>query len=53
MLARIEGLDTLGDAGKEHLPLLMTMHEVGLRWVDKFVGEDASLVFRLGYHSVC
>ncbi|KAK8359859.1 hypothetical protein V6Z12_A04G123900 [Gossypium hirsutum] len=52
VLARIKGLDTLADARKEHLPLLMTMHEVGLRWVDKFVGEDASLVFRLGYHSV-
>lgn len=52
VLARIKGLDTLADARKEHLPLLMAMHEVGLRWVDKFVGEDASLVFRLGYHSV-
>ncbi|XVE76587.1 hypothetical protein DITRI_Ditri12bG0185100 [Diplodiscus trichospermus] len=51
VLARIEGLDCLADARKEHLQLLMKMHEVGLKWANKFLHEDASLVFRLGYHS--
>ncbi|XWS43868.1 hypothetical protein CRYUN_Cryun16bG0141300 [Craigia yunnanensis] len=52
VLARFEGLDSLADARKEHLRLLLTMSEVGLKWADKFLGEDASLIFRLGYHSV-
>ncbi|XWS67266.1 hypothetical protein CRYUN_Cryun05aG0272700 [Craigia yunnanensis] len=52
VLARFEGLDCLVDARKEHLQLLLTMHEVGLKWADKFLHEDASLVFRLGYHLV-
>ncbi|XVE97117.1 hypothetical protein REPUB_Repub02eG0283000 [Reevesia pubescens] len=51
VLARFQGLDCLADARKEHLRLLLTMHEVGLKWADKFLHEDASLVFRLGYHS--
>ncbi|XVF76855.1 hypothetical protein PTKIN_Ptkin13bG0300500 [Pterospermum kingtungense] len=52
VLARFKGLDCLADVRKEHLQLLQTMHEVGLKWADKFLREDASLIFRLGYHSV-
>ncbi|XP_038906054.1 transcription factor bHLH140 isoform X2 [Benincasa hispida] len=51
VVARHEGLDQLADVCGEHLPLLRTMHAVGLKWIDKFFHEDASLVFRLGYHS--
>ncbi|KAM1597842.1 hypothetical protein EV1_032613 [Malus domestica] len=51
VVARCEGLDRLSDVHKEHLPLLRTMHEVGLKWVEKFLHDDSSLVFRLGYHS--
>ncbi|XP_021891037.1 transcription factor bHLH140 [Carica papaya] len=51
VLARYEGLDRLTDVCREHLQLLMTMHDVGLKWANKFLHEDASLVFRLGYHS--
>ncbi|XP_009376416.2 transcription factor bHLH140 [Pyrus x bretschneideri] len=50
VVARCEGLDRLSDVHKEHLPLLRTMHEVGLKWVEKFLHDDSSLVFRLGYH---
>ena len=53
VLARHEGLDCIADVHKEHLQLLRTMHAVGLKWAEKFIGEDASLIFRLGYHSVC
>ena len=53
MLARSEGLDRLSDVSKDHLQLLKTMHNVGLKWVEKFLQEDASLIFHLGYHSVC
>ncbi|KAK4582380.1 hypothetical protein RGQ29_025526 [Quercus rubra] len=52
VLARSEGLDRLSDVSKDHLQLLKTMHNVGLKWVEKFLQEDASLIFRLGYHSV-
>ncbi|XVF08309.1 hypothetical protein REPUB_Repub06bG0215400 [Reevesia pubescens] len=52
VLARLEGLDSLADARKEHLHMLIRMYEVGLKWVNKFLHEDASLIFRLGYHSV-
>lgn len=52
MLTRYEGLDCLTVVRKEHLNLLRTMHDVGMRWVEKFLQEDASLIFRLGYHSV-
>lgn len=51
IVARYEGLDQLADVHIEHLPLLKTMHAVGLKWIDKFIHDDASLVFRLGYHS--
>ncbi|KAK7390348.1 hypothetical protein VNO78_25653 [Psophocarpus tetragonolobus] len=51
VLARIEGLDCLADVRKEHLLLLNKMHDVGLKWAKKFLNENASLVFRLGYHS--
>lgn len=52
VLARHEGLDCLADVHQEHLQLLMTMHAVGLKWAEKFLHEDSSMVFRLGYHSV-
>ncbi|ESW06750.1 hypothetical protein PHAVU_010G073200 [Phaseolus vulgaris] len=51
VLARIGGLDCLADVQKEHLQLLNKMHDVGLKWAEKFLNENASLVFRLGYHS--
>uniref|UniRef100_A0A5B7BT05 Transcription factor bHLH140 n=1 Tax=Davidia involucrata TaxID=16924 RepID=A0A5B7BT05_DAVIN len=51
VLARSEGLDRLADVHKEHLQLLRTMHDVGLKWAEKFLSEDESLIFRLGYHS--
>lgn len=53
MVARYEGLDCLADVRKEHLQLLRTMHALGLKWAEKFLHDDSSLVFRLGYHSVC
>ncbi|KAI9154186.1 hypothetical protein LWI28_022347 [Acer negundo] len=52
VLTRCDGLDCLEDVRKEHLQLTKTMHAVGLKWAEKFLDEDASLVFRLGYHSV-
>ncbi|VFQ91669.1 unnamed protein product [Cuscuta campestris] len=51
VLARVEGLDQLKDICKEHIPMLETMHAVGLKWAEKFLNENESLVFRLGYHS--
>ncbi|KAG7960897.1 hypothetical protein I3843_10G150400 [Carya illinoinensis] len=51
VLTRYEGLDCLTAVRKEHLNLLRTMHDVGMCWVEKFLQEDASLIFRLGYHS--
>lgn len=53
MLARAAGLDRLADVRTEHLQLLKTMHNVGLKWAEKFLTENESLVFRIGYHSVC
>lgn len=53
VLSRLDGLDSLEDAKKEHLPLLRSMHSAGVKWVQKFLSEDSSLSFRLGYHSVC
>ncbi|KAL5740355.1 hypothetical protein ACOSQ2_029535 [Xanthoceras sorbifolium] len=52
VLTRCDGLDRLADVRKEHLQLLKKMHTVGIKWAEKFLDEDASLVFRLGYHSV-
>ncbi|KAJ1416243.1 P-loop containing nucleoside triphosphate hydrolase [Sesbania bispinosa] len=52
VLARTEGLDSLANVQNEHLQLLKKMHAVGLKWAEKFLQESASLVFRLGYHSV-
>ena len=52
MLARAEGLDRLADVGREHLPILRTLHAVGLKWAEAFIKENESLIFRLGYHSV-
>ncbi|KAF6170376.1 hypothetical protein GIB67_014306 [Kingdonia uniflora] len=51
VLARKDGLDRLADVREEHLPLLKTMHDVGEKWAKKFLSEDPSLIFRLGYHS--
>jgi len=53
VLARTGGLDCLADVQKEQLQLLKKMHDVGVKWAEKFLTENASLVFRLGYHSVC
>lgn len=51
VVARAAGLDQLADVRPEHLQLLRTMHNVGLKWAEKFLTENESLVFRLGYHS--
>ncbi|XP_062095061.1 transcription factor bHLH140 isoform X2 [Humulus lupulus] len=51
VLTRFESLEQLADAHEEHLPLLRKMHNVGLRWTETLLQEDASLIFRLGYHS--
>ncbi|KAF2306426.1 hypothetical protein GH714_017973 [Hevea brasiliensis] len=47
ILARCEGLDCLADVQQEHLQLLTTMHDVGLRWAEKFLHEDSSMIFAL------
>ncbi|KAL2509968.1 transcription factor bHLH [Forsythia ovata] len=52
VLARGEGLNRLADVRREHLSLLKTMYAVGLKWTEKFLDENKSLAFRLGYHSV-
>ncbi|EEE58865.1 transcription factor bHLH140 [Oryza sativa Japonica Group] len=52
VVSRKDGLDSLADVKKEHLPLLRRMHSAGVKWAQKFLEEDSSLVFRLGYHSV-
>ncbi|KAF6151565.1 hypothetical protein GIB67_021751 [Kingdonia uniflora] len=52
VLARKDGLGRLADVRETHLPLLKTMHDVGEKWAKKFLSEDPSLIFRLGYHSV-
>lgn len=52
VISRMDGLDSLADVKKEHLPLLRSMHSAGVKWAQKFLQEDASLEFRLGYHSV-
>ncbi|RDX69924.1 Transcription factor bHLH140, partial [Mucuna pruriens] len=51
VLSRTGGLDCLADVQEEHLHLLKKMHDVGLKWAEKFLNENDSLVFRLGYHS--
>ncbi|VAH89873.1 transcription factor bHLH140-like [Triticum dicoccoides] len=52
VISRTDGLDSLADVKKVHLPLLRSLHSAGLKWAHKFLEEDASLTFRLGYHSV-
>ncbi|KAL5209444.1 hypothetical protein ABZP36_005067 [Zizania latifolia] len=52
VVSRMDGLDSLADVNKEHLSLLRRMHSAGVKWAQKFLEEDPSLVFRLGYHSV-
>nr|CAB3496224.1 unnamed protein product [Digitaria exilis] len=52
VVSRTDGLDSLANVKTEHLPLLRRMHSAGVNWAQKFLGEDPSLVFRLGYHSV-
>ncbi|KAJ4764212.1 Transcription factor bHLH140 [Rhynchospora pubera] len=52
VLSRLNGLDCLEDAKREHLPILKSMHSAGVKWVKKFLSEDPSPHFRLGYHSV-
>ncbi|KAK9124560.1 hypothetical protein Sjap_014162 [Stephania japonica] len=51
VVARMDGLDCLADACEEHLHLLKAMHAMGEKWAKKSISEDASLIFRLGYHS--
>ncbi|CAA7406259.1 unnamed protein product [Spirodela intermedia] len=51
VVSRLEGVDQLADVRKEHLPLLRKMHEAGMRCAAKFLSDDPSLTFRLGYHS--
>ncbi|KAG8096390.1 hypothetical protein GUJ93_ZPchr0013g36375, partial [Zizania palustris] len=52
VVSRVDGLDSLADVNKEHLSLLRRMHSAGVKWAQKFLEEDPSLVFRLGFHSV-
>lgn len=52
VVARLDGLDSLADVQKEHIPLLRQIHSVGEKWADSFLQEDPSMIFRLGYHSV-
>ncbi|KAL9242587.1 hypothetical protein vseg_016573 [Gypsophila vaccaria] len=52
VLTRVDGLDGINDVCQKHLPLLKTMHKVGTKWVEKFLQEDETLIFRLGFHSV-
>ncbi|KAI3472870.1 hypothetical protein Pfo_029942 [Paulownia fortunei] len=52
VLARADGLDCISDVRREHISLVKTMHAVGLKWAEKFLNENKSLLFRLGYHSV-
>lgn len=51
VISRLPGLDSLVDIQRENLPILKKMHDVGLKWAEKFCCHDPSLVFRLGYHS--
>lgn len=46
------GLDCLAYVREQHLQLLKKMHAVGLKWAEKYLNENESLAFRLGYHSV-
>lgn len=52
VVARQENVDGLEDVGRENIKLVEEMHNVGMKWVKRFQDEDASLIFRLGYHSV-
>jgi aprataxin len=52
VVSRVNGLGSLADVKKEHLPLLRKVHSAGVKWAQKFLEEDTSLVFRLGYHLV-
>lgn len=52
VVARADGLDSIASVCERHIPLLKTMHAVGLEWAEKFIREDKSMPFRLGYHSV-
>lgn len=52
VLARADGLDSIDNVCEKHIPILKNMHAVGLEWAKKFILENKSLSFRLGYHSV-
>ncbi|KAL8517214.1 hypothetical protein ACS0TY_015445 [Phlomoides rotata] len=52
VIARVEGLDSIADVRLEQISLLKKMHDVGMKWAEKFLHENKSLLFRLGYHSV-
>ncbi|KAK9668510.1 hypothetical protein RND81_13G065600 [Saponaria officinalis] len=52
VLARLDGVDGIEDVCQKHLVLLNTMHKVGTKWAERFLQEDETLIFRLGFHSV-
>ncbi|KAK8960110.1 Transcription factor bHLH140 [Platanthera guangdongensis] len=52
VISRLPRVDSLADIRRENLPILKKMHDVGLKWAEKFCSHDPSLVFRLGYHSI-
>lgn len=52
VISRLPGLDCLSVIRRESLPMLKKMHDVGLKWAEKFSSHEPSLEFRLGYHSV-
>ncbi|KAG0560402.1 hypothetical protein KC19_10G178600 [Ceratodon purpureus] len=51
IIARRDGLDSIEDVGSQHLPILKHMHSLGETWARRYIDEDPTLVFRLGYHS--
>jgi aprataxin len=52
IIARRDGLDSIEDVGSQHLALLKHMHSLGETWARRYIDEDPTLVFRLGYHWV-
>ncbi|MCO5610252.1 hypothetical protein L7F22_064488 [Adiantum nelumboides] len=51
VVSRQDGLDSLEDLNRSHIPLLKNLQALGVARVQIFLEEDQSLVFRLGYHS--
>ncbi|KAH7429064.1 hypothetical protein KP509_09G029000 [Ceratopteris richardii] len=50
VLSRMDGLDSIKDLRSSHLALLYHMQSLGMEFVQAFLKEDISLVFRMGYH---